>query len=96
MAVYLIGQVEIHDREEFRKYESGFIDLFSRSSGEFLAISEDPVVIVGSWPYTRTVLLRFPSREEAMKWYQSPEYQSLAQHRFRASSANFVIIEALA
>lgn len=95
MAVYIIAQLEIHDRQEYEKYESGFFDIFSKYSGEFLVISEDPVVLEGNWPYKRTVVLRFPSAEEAMEWYESTEYQDLAQHRFRASNANLVMVEAL-
>jgi uncharacterized protein (DUF1330 family) len=58
-----------------------------------LAVSENPAVVEGVWPCTRTVLMRFPSQEEAECWYRSPEYQAIAQHRFRASTGNAVIVE---
>ncbi len=95
MAVYIIAQICIHDRAEYEQYQAGFLDIFARYPGELLVVAENPVVVEGEWPYTRTVLLRFPSAEDARRWYESPEYQALAQHRFRASRANVIIAEAL-
>lgn len=93
MTVYIVAQITIHDRAEYGRYEEGFMPVWQKFSGELLAVSEDPVVVEGEWPCTRTVLLRFPTAEEARRWYGSPEYQAIAQHRFRASTGNAVIIE---
>jgi len=93
MSVYIIAQISIHDRAEYEKYSDGFLDVFARFEGELLVVSEDPIVVEGEWPYTRTVLIRFPSADEARRWYESPEYQKIAQHRFRASKGNAVIVE---
>ena len=95
MSVYIIAQISIHDRAEYEKYSAGFLEVFARFKGELLAVSENPIVVEGDWPYTRTVLMRFPSADEARRWYESPEYQTIAQHRFRGSKANAVIVEAL-
>jgi uncharacterized protein (DUF1330 family) len=93
MAVYIIAQINIHDRAEYEKYSAGFLDVFARHSGELLVVSEEPTVVEGEWPYTRTVLIRFPSADEARRWYESPEYQAIAQHRFRAAKTNAVLVE---
>jgi uncharacterized protein (DUF1330 family) len=95
MAVYLIAQIQINDRDEYGKYEAGFLEIFSKYPGEILVVSEDAVILEGDWPYTRTVVLRFPSAEDAQSWYESDEYQALAQHRLRASTANIVMTEEL-
>jgi uncharacterized protein (DUF1330 family) len=95
MAVYIIAQIGIHDRAEYEKYSDGFLDVFVKYQGELLVVSEDPVVVEGEWPYTRTVVIRFPSADEARRWYESPEYQAIAQHRYRAATANAVIVEEL-
>jgi uncharacterized protein (DUF1330 family) len=93
MAVYIIAQIDIQDRATYDKYSNGFLDVFARYQGELLVVSENPVVVEGEWPYTRTVVLRFPSADEAQRWYASPEYQAIAQHRFRASTTNAVLVE---
>jgi len=39
------------------------------------------------------VLIRFPSADEAQRWYASPQYQAIAQHRFRASTGNIGMVD---
>jgi uncharacterized protein (DUF1330 family) len=92
MSCYFIAQIKIHDREEYRKYEEGFDEIFGKYKGMVVLVDEAPVVLEGEWPYTRTVMLRFPSEEEAKRWYESPEYKKLAAHRHRASAANIVLV----
>ena len=95
MSYFLIAQIDIVDRNGYQKYETGFIEIFSRFGGTMLAVDEQPKLLEGSWPYTRTVLISFPSEEDAMKWYQSDAYQALAQHRFDSSSANIIGVTGL-
>ncbi len=95
MSVYVLAQIAIHDRAEYDKYSAGFMEVFARHDGELLVVSEDPVVVEGEWPYTRTVVIRFPSEDAARRWYESPEYQRIAQHRFRGSKGNAVIVRGL-
>ena len=38
MSVYLVGRLEIHDRDEYRQYEAGFMEIFSRYRGRLLNI----------------------------------------------------------
>ena len=92
MPVYLIAQLSIHDRATYAKYGSGFMDIFSRYGGRLLSVDEAPKVIEGEWGYTRTVLLEFPSEDQALSWYHSGEYQDLSQYRRAASDANLVLI----
>ena len=60
MPVYIVASIAIEDREEYRKYQDGFLEIFSRYKGELLAVSDSPRVIEGEWPFTRAVILRFP------------------------------------
>ncbi len=94
MPFYVVAQLNIHDRTRYARYESGFMEIFSKYGGSVLSVDEAAKVLEGEWNYMRTVLLEFPSEERAMAWYHSPEYQSLAQHRFAASDANIVLIKA--
>ena len=85
MHVYMVGIIKINDHSGYRKYEEGFMEIFSKYKGEVLAVDENPDVFEGTWPYTRTVLLRFPDRDEALRWYNSPPYQKLAKYRHQSS-----------
>jgi len=93
MSVYIIASITVEDWDEYGKYQEGFPEIFSRYRGEILAVSDAPRVVEGEWPHTRAVLLRFPDEAEARRWYESPEYQAIAQHRWRASKASIIAIE---
>ena len=90
MPAYLIGQVTVHDSAEYDKYLAGFMDAFAPFDGRVLVATEDVEVLEGTWPRTRTVVLEFPSMAHAKRWYESPNYQAIAQHRFKAATSNLV------
>ena len=92
MSVYIINNMLIRDREEYRVYERAFMPTFLPSGGEVLAVQDDPKPHEGPWPYSRTVLLRMPSEEQARAWYESAEYQKIARHRWNATQSNVVIL----
>jgi uncharacterized protein (DUF1330 family) len=92
VSVYIIAQINIHDREAYEIYEEGFDQVFEQYKGMVVTVDEDPVVLEGEWPYGRTVLLRFPSEEEARRWFESEEYNQLKQHRLNASEGNIVLV----
>lgn len=83
MSAYIIALIEIHDRDEYNKYQEGFREIFSKYNGEILVVEETPTVLEGEWPHTRTVVIRFADENEAKRWYESEQYQALAQYRFR-------------
>ena len=93
MSVYIVAQISIRDRATYAKYASGFREIFAAHGGRILSVDEEPQILEGGWPYTRTVLLEFPSGDQALSWYNSREYQELAQHRHAASDANVVLIQ---
>lgn len=95
MSIYLVATLEIDDRETYRRYEAGFMEIFQRFGGELLSVDEAPVTLEGEWNWTRTVLIRFEDADTALRWYHSDDYQSLMRHRLDASSGNIVMIQGL-
>jgi uncharacterized protein (DUF1330 family) len=93
MNSYFIAQIEIHDWNEYELYLKGFDRIFCKFKGEVVAVDDNPTVLEGNWPYTRIVIIRFPSRAEAMQWYESSDYQQLVKHRHKASKADIIIAE---
>ncbi|MBI3523974.1 MAG: DUF1330 domain-containing protein [Betaproteobacteria bacterium] len=93
MAVYIINNMSIHNRAEYDTYLRAFMEVFRKFNGRVLAAVDAPVPVEGEWPHDRTVLLSFPSREDANRWYQSPEYQEIARHRLNGTHSNVVILE---
>lgn len=95
MTAYAIATLNIHDRSEYAKYESGFMDVFNQYNGTLLSVDEAPQTLEGDWSFTRTVLIEFPSKAELMSWYMSDDYQMLLKHRLAASDGNVVLLDAL-
>jgi uncharacterized protein (DUF1330 family) len=69
--------------------------VFSRYDADVVLVDENPEMLEGNWTYSRKVMIRFRNRDEAKKWYESPEYQRLAQHRYSASEADVIFAEGL-
>lgn len=95
MSSYMIGQITIHDREEYGRYGAGFAETLSGYDGELVVVDEEPTVLEGEWQCTRTVVARFRDEAEARRWYYSDEYQALVQRRFRAAHTNLVMVRGL-
>ncbi len=96
MTVFIVARIDIRDRSGYAEYEQRFMGIFECHPGTLLAVSEDPEVLEGSWPATRTVLISFPDRDAALAWYRSRDYQEILQHRLSASSADIALLEGLA
>jgi uncharacterized protein (DUF1330 family) len=71
------------------------MDVFRNFSGRVLAAQDGPSPLEGAWPYDRTIVLWFPSRDEAIRWYESPEYKAIVVHRFNGTNSNVVILDGL-
>ena len=92
MSCYFIAQLSIHDHNEYKKYLNRFDSVFEKYDGEVIAVEKNPVILEGDWDYSRLVLIRFSNEDEAGRWYQSPEYQSILKHRLNASNGTVLLI----
>ena len=95
MTVYAVVLVNVTDADGYAEYGRGFMEIFGRYEGQLLAMDTEPTVLEGEWPHQRSILMSFPSAEAFDAWYHSPEYQTLSQHRFSASTARFVMLHGL-
>jgi uncharacterized protein (DUF1330 family) len=95
MTHYFVAQIKIHDQDEYNKYLDKFDDIFSKYKGEYLAIDESPSLLEGNWNYTKSVLIKFNSKEEFEDWYYSEDYQKILKHRLNAAKCNTILLEGL-
>lgn len=93
MTVYIVGHIDITDRETYAGYEAGFREIFERYDGEVLAVDDDSMMLEGKKRHTRSVIVRFPERAAALAWFHSEAYQELAAIRWRSSTAEINLIE---
>ena len=93
MSAYLIALEVIEDREEFDKYREKVHPVLSKYNAEIIVSNESVEIMEGEWPYTKTVVIRFPSMEIAKRFYESPEYKEIIQHRFRAATTDLILVD---
>lgn len=73
--VYIVSQFNVNDLEDFmRRYAYEVIDQLYDCGAEILA-ADHPEKLEGNAQFNRTVVIKFPNREVAMKWYKSDAYQ---------------------
>ncbi|MFQ3256942.1 MAG: hypothetical protein ACI9W7_001411 [Porticoccaceae bacterium] len=95
MSVYIIARFKIHNRSEYDRYSAGFAEVFQSFDGKMLSVDEDPTILAGQWDDTRSVIIEFPSKESALAWMTSDDYQAIAKHRDAGSTANSILVKGL-
>ena len=93
MTVYIIARFKIHDRAGYDRYEENFMEIFEPFGGTLLSVDEEPTVLQGEFDFTRSVLIEFPSAEQAMAWMTSPEYKESAEYRLAASIGDVIMVK---
>jgi uncharacterized protein (DUF1330 family) len=90
---FVIVQISINDRSGYEQYGlAGHQEIFDKFSAKLVGLDEDVEVVEGGWPFTRTVILEFPSKELAQAWYHSNEYQAVVGLRHGSATSNLVIV----
>lgn len=88
---YLLVQGQVTDREGFRAYSAALPPIYRQYGGEYLALVPAPRVEVaeGNAEDRSIVLARFPSRDAARAFWDSPEYA--AAKKLRAGMGTFFV-----
>ena len=80
--VYFLAQLSVPDLERYRReYGRQVLPLLAAAGAEILVGSAGPTALEGAWEATWTVVIRFPDRAAAMRWYESEEYAPLKRLR---------------
>ena len=93
MAAYIIVQIEVTDPKTFETYRAQVPLTIERFGGEYLVRGGLQEVLEGDCPYPRTVVLKFPSMDQARAWHASAEYQGPKALRQSASTGNMIAVE---
>jgi uncharacterized protein (DUF1330 family) len=90
---YWIARVDVRDPETYKKYVETAKPAFARHQAKFLARGGRTEILEGK-PRARNVIIEFPSMEEALACYHSPEYAAARAIRQSVSDGEFVLVEA--
>ena len=95
MAAYVIGEVDVMDLAAYEDYRKQVGAVVTQYGGRFIARGGKVEALEGGWSPKRLVLLEFPSMEQALEWYRSPEYAPLIKLRQKASRSKLTLVEGL-
>lgn len=95
MSYYFVAQIRIKDSVEYQKYIDVSDEIFKKYKGEYLSVDNSPLILEGSWDYTRMVLIRFDTKSDFNEWYHSEDYQRILKHRLSGADCDTVLIKGL-
>ncbi|CAN0500184.1 unnamed protein product [Phaeothamnion confervicola] len=90
MSGYIMANFELTDPVGYDGYVPAVIPTLQAHGAEILVADYHSETIEGT-PSKVTVVLRFPSKQAARAWYDSPEYQTIV-HLRTDNSEGFVVI----
>ena len=93
MAAYVVGEIEVTDPTVYEEYRKQVPASVAKYGGKFVVRGGRSEALEGGWAPKRLVVLEFPSMDQALKWYRSPEYQPLIALRQRGSRGKLVAVE---
>jgi uncharacterized protein (DUF1330 family) len=89
---YIVTRISINDRERFREYAKAAFPTMEANGCEVLVDDGDTELLEGDWARERTVILKWPSKQAALDWYHSPEYQAVIGMRHESTDCDIVVV----
>ena len=93
MSGFAIFNIEIKKPEQYKEYIEKVKPIVEMYGGEYVIKAGETTIVEGTWTYPRTVVIKFPSYEKALEWYNSEKYKRVKQIRLENSISNGIIIK---
>lgn len=93
MSAYLVCMVRVDDPERYKQYTAKTPALIQKYGGRFVVRGGPVEAVEGPEFGDRLVIVEFPSKEAAKKFYDSPEYQEVMTHRTASAESRFLLAE---
>lgn len=91
MSAYVIASYDIIDPAGFEDYVPGVLPLLEKHAAEVVVGDFEARALEGP-ERSVEVVLRFPSEEAAMAWYEDPEYAPLKKLRLDTCAENRLVL----
>lgn len=93
MTAYVIAQINVHDTEKFEDYRPQVPATLAPFGGEFIVRGGALETLEGEMPYSRVVVLKFPSMDKARAWHTSAIYAGPMALRKAAADGLMILVE---
>ena len=81
MSAYWVARSRITDPVQYKRYTDRIPDIMKRYGGKVLARGGRYHILEGPDPFHRFVVIEFPTLEQGVACFESPEYQEAAAFR---------------
>jgi uncharacterized protein (DUF1330 family) len=92
-SAYILANVDVRDPAAYEEYKRLSTIAMKAHGAEVCVRGGATEVLEGDWTPDRMVLLKFPSKEQAQKFYDSPEYLAARKAREGIATMRMVLIE---
>lgn len=94
---YLVVELTINDIDAYERYRQQVIATLETADARFLVRGGKRMQMEGADEQhhddLRTVIVEFPSMEQALAWYESPAYTPLIELRRSATDSRLFFVE---
>lgn len=88
MPAYWVARARISDPVQYKRYTDRVPDIVSRYGGKILARGGRYQIMEGPEDFHRFIVIEFPTFEQGVRCFESPEYREAAA--FRRAGAGVV------
>ena len=93
MSAYIIADVTVTDAEKMAQYREWSTKAMQEHGAEVLVRGGASEVLEGPWTPSRLVLLKFPTRERALAFYNSQTYTHARSLREGAGIMRMIVVD---
>jgi uncharacterized protein (DUF1330 family) len=93
MPAYIIAEVEVTNPDGYKAYTALVPATIEKYGGRFIVRGGAAQPLEGDWPAVRRVIIEFPTKEAAQRWWDSPEYEKPKEMRRANSKGRLLLVE---
>jgi uncharacterized protein (DUF1330 family) len=91
MPAYVVAWVKVEDPESMQRYGAEVMAITERYGGRYLCSGPGAEALEGDWQADGMAIIEFPSRADARRWYDSPEYAPVRALRQAAGPTSLIM-----
>ncbi|PIM53484.1 hypothetical protein CS062_09135 [Roseateles chitinivorans] len=95
MPAFIIADVTVTDADQMAKYREWSTKAMQEHGAEVLVRGGTIEVLEGDWTPSRLVVLKFPDRATARRFYDSETYQHAKSLREHAGVMRMVVVDGI-
>ena len=93
MSVYVVADLNWTDPSAREEYGKLARTVLARYGGRYVVAGGAPQTLEGEWQPSGVAVIEFPTREQAVRWYESEEYRPLKALRLNGARTSAVLVE---